>query len=162
MGGTCVKTLACQARPAWKIRNFADRLIAEADQTANGAGLLPKDPAKLYLLPPGHARYDVSADNSLETYAARRGLSPAAAFVELILETRGQALLYYPALNQDLDAVAQMLTNPNVLLGVADAGAHVTAIMDAGQSTYFLTHWVRETGLLDVGSAVRKLSRGRR
>lgn len=138
--------------------DFRDRLIAEAEEPAENAGLLPKDPAKFYLLPPGHARYDVSEENSLAAYAVQRGLSPAAAFVELSLESRGQALLYYPALNQDLGAVAQMLRNPDVLLGVADAGAHVTAIMDAGQSTYTLTHWVREEGLLDVGSAVRKLS----
>ena len=139
--------------------SFRDRLIAEADLPDEGsATLLPKDPAKLYLLLPGVARYDVSAENSLEVYAMQRGMSPAAAFLELSLESRGRALLYYPALNQDLDAVSQMLTNPNVLLGVADAGAHVTAIMDAGQSTYFLTQWIREKGLLDIGTAVRKLS----
>ena len=51
-----------------------------------------------------------------------------------------------------------MLTNPDVVVGVADAGAHVALTMDAGQSTYLLQHWVRDQGLLDVGSAVRKLT----
>jgi N-acyl-D-amino-acid deacylase len=36
------------------------RLAAEADRPADRAGpLAPKDPAGLYLLPPGLARYDV-------------------------------------------------------------------------------------------------------
>jgi N-acyl-D-amino-acid deacylase len=61
-------------------------------------------------------------------------------------------------LNQDMDAVAQMLVNPDVLIGVADAGAHVGLIMDASQSTYVLGHWVRDEGLLDVGRAVHKLT----
>ena len=82
------------------------------------------------------------------------------------LESGGLGLLHYPVLNQDLGAVSQMLVNPNVLIGVADAGDHVGLIMDASQCTYVLhlcaRHWVRDTGLLDVGRAVHKLSRRRR
>jgi N-acyl-D-aspartate/D-glutamate deacylase len=135
------------------------RLTEEATQPATTLGpLAPKDPAKLYLLPPGQARYDVSAANSLAAEADRRGTNPAGAFVEFTLETGGRGLLYYPVLNQDMDAVARMLVNPEVLIGVADAGAHVGLIMDASQSTYVLGHWVRDEGLLDVGRAVYKLT----
>ena len=121
--------------------------------------LAPKDPAKLYLLPPGQARYDVGAGNSLAAEAARRGTTAARAFLDWSLDTGGLGLLYYPVLNQDLDAVARMLANPDVLVGVADAGAHVALTMDAGQSSYLLAHWVRDQGLLDVGRAVHKLTR---
>ena len=38
-------------------------------------------------------------------------------------------------LNQDLGAVAAMLTNENVVIGLGDAGAHVALTMDAGQLT---------------------------
>ncbi|MBL7496807.1 amidohydrolase family protein [Frankia sp. CNm7] len=135
------------------------RLVAAADEPTNSAGpLAPKDPARLYLLPPGPAGYDVRPENSLAAEAARRGTSPAAAFLDFVTETGGTGLLYYPVLNQDLAAVAAMLTNPDVVVGVGDAGAHVALTMDAGQSTYFLRHWVRETGLLDVATAVRKLT----
>jgi N-acyl-D-aspartate/D-glutamate deacylase len=135
------------------------RLVAEADQPLEQPGpLAPKDPAKLFLLPPGDARYDVSPGNSLAALASRRGLSPAGAFVEFLLETGGRGLLYYPVLNADLDAVAAMITNPDVVIGLGDAGAHVALTMDAGQPTYVLAHWVRDTGLLPVGQAVRKLT----
>lgn len=135
------------------------RLVEEADRPVEAKGpLAPKDPAKLYLLPPGPARYDVSPGNSLAAEATRRGTSPAGAFLDWSVEHGGLGLLYYPVLNQDLDAVAAMLTNPDVLVGVADAGAHVALTMDAGQSTYLLAHWVRDQGLLDVGRAVHKLT----
>jgi N-acyl-D-amino-acid deacylase len=135
------------------------RLVEEADRPVEAKGpLAPKDPAKLYLLPPGPARYDVSPGNSLAAEATRRGTSPAGAFLDWSVEHGGLGLLYYPVLNQDLDAVAAMLTNPDVLVGVADAGAHVALTMDAGQSTYLLAHWVRDRGLLDVGRAVHKLT----
>ncbi|WP_018637251.1 N-acyl-D-amino-acid deacylase family protein [Parafrankia elaeagni] len=146
--------LAALADPALR-----DRLVEEAAAPTNLSGpLAPKDPAKLYLLPPGSAGYEVGADNSLAAEAARRGVSPAAAFLDYTVETAGQGLLYYPVLNQDLDAVAAMLTNADVVVGVGDAGAHVALTMDAGQPTYLLRHWVRERGLLDIGLAVRKLT----
>jgi N-acyl-D-amino-acid deacylase len=135
------------------------RLKKEGDQVVDTRGpVAPKDPAKLYLLPPGPAGYDVRPANSLAAEAARRQTTPAGAFLEFTLETGGLGLLYYPVLNQDLDAVADMLTNPDVILGVADAGAHVALTMDAAQPTYFLGHWVRDEKLLDIGWAVRKLT----
>ncbi|NKY53098.1 N-acyl-D-amino-acid deacylase family protein [Nocardia vermiculata] len=136
-----------------------DRLVAAAEQPSQASGpLAPKDPAKMYLLPPGSAAYDVGPDNSLAAEAQRRGCSAAAAFIDYLLETDGSGLLYYPVLNQDLDAVARMITNPDVVLGVADAGAHVALTMDAGNSTYFLRHWVRDRALLGIGAAIRRLT----
>ncbi|SHM65478.1 N-acyl-D-amino-acid deacylase family protein [Cryptosporangium aurantiacum] len=162
------------ALPAWtqlRERPSAERRKALADeafrqvlvdQAENGAELsgplAPKDPAKLYLLPPGVAHYDVRPENSLAAEAARRGRTPAGAFVDYLLETDGQGLLYYPVLNSDLDAVATMITNPDVVLGLADAGAHVAMTMDAGQTSYVLSHWVRDEKRLDVGRAVYKLT----
>ena len=64
----------------------------------------------------------------------------------------------WPFLNDDLDAVATMLTNPHTVMGLADAGAHVGLIMDSSQPTFLLTHWVRDQGLLSIGEAVRSLS----
>jgi N-acyl-D-aspartate/D-glutamate deacylase len=135
------------------------RLVAEASAPAAQSGALaPKDPAKLYLMPPGEARYDVRPENSLAAEAARRGTTPAGAFLDYLAATKGSGLLYYPVLNQDLDAVAAMITNPDVVLGLGDAGAHVALTMDAAQPSYVLGHWVRDTGLLTIGQAVRKLT----
>lgn len=135
------------------------RLGAEAEQPSALSGpLAPKDPGKLYLLPPGTATYDVRPENSLAAEGARRGTTPARAFLEYVRETQGRGLLYYPVLNSDLDAVAAMLTNKNVVIGLGDAGAHVAMTLDAGQPTYVLSHWVRDKGLLDIGTAVRKLT----
>jgi N-acyl-D-amino-acid deacylase len=133
--------------------------LADESRPADLSGpLAPKDPAKLYLLPPGAARYDVRPENSLAAEAARRGTTPAGAFAEYAAETGGLGLLYYPVLNSDLGAVAAMITNPDVVIGLGDAGAHVALTMDAGQPSYVLSHWVRDEGLLGVGPAVRKLT----
>ena len=140
--------------------NLRERLADEAATAheSHRGPLAPKDPAKLYLLPPGEARYDVRPENSLAAEAARRGTSPAAAFLGYTIETNGKGLLYYPVLNSDLAAVAEMITNPDVVIGLGDAGAHVALTMDAGQPTYVLSHWARDEGRLGLGQAVYKLS----
>jgi N-acyl-D-amino-acid deacylase len=135
------------------------RLVEEAGHPADLSGpAAPKDPAKLYLLPPGVARYDVRPENSLAAEAARRGTTPGGAFIDYTIETGGLGLLYYPVLNSDLDAVAEMLTIPDVVIGLGDAGAHVGMTMDAGQPSYVLGHWVRDEGRLGIGHAIRKLT----
>jgi N-acyl-D-aspartate/D-glutamate deacylase len=160
--------------PEWAelmARPWPERIEAMADadlrrrlteQAGNGADLTgplaPKDPAKLYLLPPGVARYDIRPENSLAAEAARRGITPAEAFVSYTVETGGLGLLYYPVLNSDLEAVGAMLDNPDVVIGLGDAGAHVALTMDAGQPSYVLGHWVRDEGRLDIGRAVYKLT----
>ena len=148
-------------RTARQIRDPATRAVLAAEAAgpaAAGGPLAPVDPGKLFLLPPGEARYDVSAGNSLAARAERLGVSPAAAYLSYLESTAGEGLLYYPVLNSDLDAVAAMITTPDVVLGLGDAGAHVALTMDAGQPTYVLAHWARDQGLLSVGEAVRKLT----
>ena len=86
------------------------------------------------------------------------GVTPVEAFIDLSLETNGRVLLNYPFLNQRLDAVAEMLADPNVVMGLADAGAHVGQIMDASQPTFFLTNWVRERGVFPIEEGVRRLT----
>ena len=132
---------------------FRQSLINEAD--VHGT---PFDLSEIFVLPPGEARYDCDPDDSLASIATARGVSPAGAFIELILETDGAVVASMPFLNQDLAAVEAMLDDPLVTLGLADAGAHVSQIMDASQPTFFLTYWIRERERWSVEEAVRRLT----
>ena len=106
----------------------------------------------------GAARYDFGPDDSLAAHAERRGLSIVEAFIEMSLEGQGRTLFLFPFANYDLDVVAEMLAHPQVLLGLADTGAHCGQIMDASLPTFFLSYWVREKGLLPLERAIQKLS----
>ena len=137
------------------LRDAATRaqLIAEAEEHQPRLDL-----RELYVLPPGPARYDCDPESSLAAHAERRGVSPAAAFIELALETDGTLVCNYPFLNQCLGAVEEMLDDPLVTLGLADAGAHVGQIMDASQPTFYLTYWIREKGRWELEEAIRRLT----
>jgi N-acyl-D-aspartate/D-glutamate deacylase len=133
---------------------FRQRLIADAD--VHGTTI---DLDKLYVLPPnGPARYDCAPETSLAAIAGERGVSAAAAFIELLLETDGALNCNLPILNQDLDAVEEMLDDPLVTLGLGDAGAHVGQIMDASQPTFLLDYWVRERKRWTIEEAIRRLT----
>jgi N-acyl-D-aspartate/D-glutamate deacylase len=154
--------------PAWRqLRGFSlqeqllslrdaatrSQLIAEAEEHPPRLDL-----RELYVLPPGPARYDCDPESSLVAHAERRGVSAAAAFIELVLETDGALVCNYPFLNQCLGAVEEMLDDPLVTLGLADAGAHVGQIMDASQPTFYLTYWIREKGRWALEEAIRRLT----
>ncbi len=132
---------------------FRQTLISEAD--VHGT---PLDLGEVFVLPADAARYDCDPASSLAAIAIERGVSPAAAFIELVLETDGALVASMPFLNQDLGAVEAMLDDPLVTLGLADAGAHVGQIMDASQPTFLLTYWVRERQRWAIEEAVRRLT----
>jgi N-acyl-D-amino-acid deacylase len=129
------------------------RLIEDGAQARLMAG-----PDMLFVLPEGPARYDCRAEDSLAAHATRRGVSPVEAFLDLALATDGAVLLNMPILNQRLEAVEEMLDDPLVTLGLADAGAHVGQIMDTSQPTFLLTYWVRERQRWTIEEAVRRLT----
>jgi N-acyl-D-amino-acid deacylase len=70
------------------------------------------------------------------------------------LDTVFNALL----LNSDEEAVGRMLRHPHSLVSLSDAGAHLTFFNDAGYGLHLLGHWVRERKVLDLPTAVKKLT----
>ncbi len=128
-------------------------LVAEADGGEGGI-----DPALLFPLDAVPADYRLDAHRSLAARAAAAGTTPAAHWIDLLDATDGACLLNWPFLNQTPDEVEHMLADPNVVLGLADAGAHVGQIMDASQPTWFLSHWVRDRGLYDLAEGVARLT----
>lgn len=108
--------------------------------------------------PDGTARYDCTPERSLLGIADARGVSPVEAFVDLALATDGAVVLTWPLLNRDRDAIAEMLADPLVMIGLADSGAHVGQTMDASGPTTLLADWARDSGAMPVEEAVRRLT----
>ena len=104
------------------------------------------DLSGIYRLDASRVDYEPDVDETLVAHAARRGVTPAQAFLDMAIESGAQGLWNYPFLNFDVDAIEAKIRDPHVILGVGDAGAHCGQIQDASQSTYFLTRWVRDGG----------------
>jgi N-acyl-D-aspartate/D-glutamate deacylase len=90
--------------------------------------------------------------------AQERGCSPLDVLCEIAvaedLQTRFRAYIA----NDDVDAVAHLLTHESVALGLSDAGAHVDQLCDAPLPTDLLGNWVREREVMPLARAVQKLA----
>jgi N-acyl-D-aspartate/D-glutamate deacylase len=114
---------------------------------------------RMYLMrPETGARYEYGPRDSIAAEAAARGMTPVAHYLDVLDTSDGTAIANWPVLNEDFAAIEELLRSPVTIMGLADAGAHATQIMDASQPTFFLSHWVRDRGTLTIEDAVRRLS----
>ena len=92
----------------------------------------------------------------------RRGRSAACTPLDVMLdlsleenlETRFTSVLA----NNDPEAIAWLLPQDTVLLGLADSGAHVSQLCDACFATDLLGNWVRDKEVMPLEHAIHKLT----
>lgn len=91
--------------------------------------------------------YEQPPELSVAARARAAGMTPEAFAYDLLVEGESGGKLYLAMANfaeGKLDAVGQILSHPDVVLGLGDGGAHVGTICDASYSTFALTHWARD------------------
>jgi N-acyl-D-amino-acid deacylase len=152
---------------AWdrlRAAGFEERLAALDDpstrqeliaSTADG-----RSPAmsSLYYLGDCSANYEYSAEDSLEAESKAAGETAVETFIRRCLVTRGRAVWVREFLNHLTDGIERMITDPNSVLGLGDAGAHVGGICDSSLPTYVLEHWVRDREVLSLSEGIRRLT----
>jgi N-acyl-D-aspartate/D-glutamate deacylase len=91
--------------------------------------------------------YEPTPDRSVAGMAAAQGRPAHEVLYDLLLDDGGNRLLYIPLMNYargSLDDVYEMMTSPDTVLGLSDAGAHCNAISDGTFPTTAITHWTRD------------------
>lgn len=154
--------------PSWapvKERDLAGRLAALRDPEVRarlieeGAAESTEAMGRMFLMPADEpATYDYRPEDSIAAIAQRAGVSPIEAYIDALDRSDGRAIVNWPVMNQDQDAIRELITSPVTIMGLADAGAHATQIMDASQQTYLLSHWVRDEGVLTLEEGVKAIS----
>ena len=135
----------------------AAKLVAEAKRER--AMRLPVK--NLYYLGVGDTPdYTAGPEASLQTMADAAGEHWCETFLRLSRESRGLGLFNYRAFAPNMNALGDLIEHEHVFPGLGDAGAHVSQIMDAGWSTFLLSHWVRDSGRYSMGEGIRRLTSG--
>ena len=94
--------------------------------------------------------YEPPAESSIAARARHSGVGAAAYAYDVLMKNGGHGLLYRPVLNYaagNLDAVHQMLTDPNGVPGLSDGGAHCGMTCDSSITTFNLAYWTRDRKL---------------
>jgi N-acyl-D-aspartate/D-glutamate deacylase len=97
-------------------------------------------------------------DRAVVDLAEERGCTPLDVVLDISLDDDLKARFWSVLANDDPDAIAWLLPRDNVLLGLADSGAHVSQLCDACFATDLLGNWVRDRGVMSLERAVYKLT----
>jgi N-acyl-D-aspartate/D-glutamate deacylase len=95
---------------------------------------------------------------SVVDLAEERGCTPLDVVLDISLEDDLTTRFWSVVANDDVDGVAWLLPRDNVLLGLADSGAHVSQLCDACFATDLLGNWVRERAVMPLERAIHKLT----
>jgi len=91
--------------------------------------------------------YEPDPSQMLGARAAAAGEPILSVLYDFLLEQNGAAmcaLMGGPDVHENQEVLRQMLTHPETVTGLSDAGAHVTLICDATMPTTQLTFWARD------------------
>jgi len=95
---------------------------------------------------------------SLAALGAARGVAPTDALCDLLLGDDLGTELQLPVINRDRDASAALVTDDTTMLGLGDAGAHVTSVTNFTYPTDLLARLVRDEQRLTIEDAVARLT----
>ena len=91
--------------------------------------------------------YEPGADKSFAARAAAAGQSEEAFLYDFLIGNQGNNFAIALGSNyhyRNFDTLRQMLTHPDTICGLSDAGAHVNLIFDGVAPTYQMIHWARD------------------
>jgi len=95
---------------------------------------------------------------SLASIAEERGCSAFDAMCDVAVADGLATRFAITFANDDPDAVRELLLGEGAIMGLSDAGAHVSQICDAVLPLDFLGGWVRDREVMAVEEGVRKLT----
>ncbi len=98
---------------------------------------------------------DIGQEERMDEFAAKRGVHPAEAMIDVALERDFKAFFRQPLANEDQDHALEMMRHPRSVVTFSDSGAHVAQIMDSSLQTHLLSHWVRDKQAFTFEQAVR-------
>jgi N-acyl-D-aspartate/D-glutamate deacylase len=139
-------------------RDPAFRAAVKAELAQPARRLFTGEWEKMHVVQTARPHNRCLEDRSLAQLAAETGKHPLDFLLDLSLEEELDTVFTAVLLNSDEDAVGRMIRDPNSLLSLSDAGAHLTFLCDAGFGLHFLGHWVRERGLMPFEQGVRQLT----
>ena len=126
---------------------------------AKGTTLPAPQWSNVYVDASGTLPAEAHGGRSIADLAAERGVAPGDFALDLALADDFATQLRWRMDTPDwTDAVAKSQTDPRIIVGTSDGGAHLAKDDQADWSSYFLGKWVRERGLWSLEEGVRQIT----
>lgn len=95
---------------------------------------------------------------TIATLSTQQNKEPLDTFFDLAIADELGTEFALPMLNSDPTLLKDVITDPRVMLGLSDGGAHVDMLCNTGYPTYLLGTWVRERKVMTLERAVQRLT----
>ncbi len=136
---------------------FRQKVKDELAQTASFR-LFNNEWDKVHVVQVIQAEHQSYEQKSVAELAQALRQDPLDFALDLALKEDLQTVFTAQLLNSDTQAVGQLLNDPNSLVSLSDAGAHLTFFNDAGFGLHLLGHWARDLAVMSMTQAVHKLT----
>jgi N-acyl-D-aspartate/D-glutamate deacylase len=133
--------------PSWRART-QEQLTSGTFSLFNPASLSVAD---------SPSRPDL-VDRSVVDLAEEQGVNPLDVMLDLSLADDLTTRFWSVLANNNSEGIAALLPRDDVLLGLADSGAHVSQLCDACFATDLLGNWVRDRQVMSLEHAIHKLT----
>ena len=90
--------------------------------------------------------------------ARDRGVHPSDALCDIVAADELTTELQVPVVNRDRDASAALVADEHTLVGLGDAGAHVTSVTNYTYPTDVIARLARDEGAISLEGAVERLT----
>jgi len=97
-------------------------------------------------------------NKSIREVAELQRKHPVDAFLDLAIAENLELGITVQLINADQNAVARLISRPEVMIGLSDAGAHVSQHCEAGSPTYMLREWVYKNSVMSLETAVKRVT----
>ena len=97
-------------------------------------------------------------NKSIQEIATHLHQDPVDTLLDLAVDEETALGVTVSIINADPEAVGKLITLPDVLIGLSDAGAHVDQHCEAGVPTYILHEWVQKRQVLTLEEGVRRIT----
>ena len=148
MGLTEADRMAAYRDPAWRASAW--------EELSGQPGFLPFNWQSLSVAECA-ARPEL-VDRAVLDLAAEWDCTPLDVLLDISLGDGLHTRFWSVLANDDPEGIAWLLPRDNVLLGLADSGAHVSQLCDACFATDLLGNWVRDRDVMPLERAIHKLT----
>ncbi|MCU1456772.1 MAG: N-acyl-D-aspartate/D-glutamate deacylase [Actinomycetia bacterium] len=138
--------IAAYTNPEWRARAF--------EQLSNGGFGVNWDSTTVA----ESERHPELIGRLIRDIARDRGVTELDAMLDVALDDDLDTRFRTSVANDDEEGVAYLIPRDNVLLGLADSGAHISQLCDACFATDLLGTWVRDKQVMPLERAIHKLS----
>lgn len=135
---------------------FRARFRSDVEEEFQGFRLFKGDWEGVSVLTADQPSLRKHIGTTVETVARERGQEPLEAFFDVAIEDDLRMQFGY-TISGDENRGPSLL-DEDQMIGLSDAGAHLTLLADHAYTTHFLGRWIRERSLMPLEQAVRKLT----